>query len=81
LAHRYSLGVIEPIGYAYATAIGLGRMADGWHWLSDSITGAAMGFAIGKLIADRQEARVAAREIEFAGAAGTPVRIGVSFRF
>jgi membrane-associated phospholipid phosphatase len=52
--HRYSLGAIEPLSYAYVTAIGLGRVADGWHWPSDTMAGAIMGFAIGKFVADRQ---------------------------
>ena len=43
--------------YAYASAIGLGRMVDGWHWASDTMAGAAVGFAIGTLVADRQLTR------------------------
>jgi membrane-associated phospholipid phosphatase len=60
-AHRYSLGVAEPAMYGYVSMIGLGRVADGWHWMSDAVAGAAMGFAIGKDIADRQFGRMAAR--------------------
>lgn len=57
LSHRYSVGIGAPIMYAYASAIGLGRMADGWHWASDVVAGAAVGFAIGSLVADRQLTR------------------------
>ena len=57
LSHRYSTGVAAPFMYAYASAIGLARMADGWHWASDTMTGAIVGYAIGKLVADRQRAR------------------------
>ncbi len=57
LAHRYSVGIGAPMMYGYASAIGLGRMADGWHWASDVMAGAAVGFAIGKLVADRQLTR------------------------
>lgn len=56
-SHRFSLGLAEPVIYAYPIMIGLGRMADGWHWTSDTMAGAAMGFAIGKAISDRQLAR------------------------
>lgn len=60
-AHRYSLGIGEPAMYAYVTAIGLGRMADGRHWASDTVAGAILGFAIGKALADRQDSREQAR--------------------
>jgi membrane-associated phospholipid phosphatase len=58
LGHRFSLGAAEPLPYLYSAAIGLGRMADGRHWASDTMAGAMMGFAIGKGIADRQLSRV-----------------------
>ncbi len=57
LGHRYSLGMVEPLPYAYAAVIGLGRMADGEHWASDTMLGAIVGFAIGREIAARQLAR------------------------
>jgi membrane-associated phospholipid phosphatase len=57
LGHRFSLGVAEPLPYMYSTAIGLGRMADGRHWFSDTMAGALMGFAIGRTVANRQLAR------------------------
>ena len=72
LGHRFDLGLAQPAIYAYVTAIGLGRMADGWHWTSDTIAGAAMGFAIGKGIADRQAARTAARSRDAAATAPPP---------
>jgi membrane-associated phospholipid phosphatase len=59
LAHRFDLGPFAAIPYAYSAAIGVGRMADGRHWFSDTMTGALVGFAIGKGIADRQLGRVA----------------------
>ena len=75
LGHRFSLGAIEPLPYLYSAAIGLGRMADGRHWASDTMAGAILGFAIGKAIADRQLARVA-RERSPASAGGSaPVRL------
>jgi len=59
LGHRYSLGLAEPLPYLYSTAIGLGRMADGRHWLSDTMAGAVVGFAIGRTVAARQLSRAA----------------------
>lgn len=59
LGHRFNLGPFEAIPYAYSAAIGIGRMADGRHWFSDTMTGALVGFAIGKGIADRQLGRAA----------------------
>jgi len=59
LAHRFDLGPFAAIPYAYSAAIGIGRMADGRHWFSDTMTGALVGFAIGKGIADRQLGRAA----------------------
>jgi membrane-associated phospholipid phosphatase len=60
VSHRYSLGFAEPLAFTYSAAIGIGRMADGEHWASDTMTGAIVGFAIGKAIADRQLRRAAA---------------------
>jgi membrane-associated phospholipid phosphatase len=57
LGHRFSLGAAEPLPYLYSSAIGLGRMADGRHWFSDTMAGALMGFAIGRTVANRQLAR------------------------
>jgi membrane-associated phospholipid phosphatase len=86
-AHRFSLGVAEPVMYAYPVMVGLGRMADGWHWTSDTMAGAAMGFAIGKAMSDRQLARAAARsaspsQVPAATLRSTPIRIPLwSFDF
>jgi membrane-associated phospholipid phosphatase len=74
-SHRFSLGVAEPVIYAYPIMIGLGRMADGWHWTSDTMAGAAMGFAIGKAIADRQLGRNASRSASRRPLAASPIQI------
>jgi membrane-associated phospholipid phosphatase len=71
--HRYSAGLAEPLLYASASAIGLGRMADGAHWASDSMLGATLGFAIGKFVADRQSRRVVT-------AAGMPMQTAPRYR-
>lgn len=57
LANRFSLGVGEPLLYAYVAAIGLARMTDGWHWTSDTVTAVILGAAIGSAIADRSAGR------------------------
>ena len=54
MTHRFALGLAEPLPYAFSIAIGLGRLADGHHWISDSVVGGVVGFAIGKAIAERQ---------------------------
>jgi hypothetical protein len=79
--HRYSLGAVEPLSYVYVTAIGLGRVADGWHWPSDTMAGAIMGFAIGKYIAHRQQVRSDARSNAVSPSSVAPIRIGWSFDF
>jgi membrane-associated phospholipid phosphatase len=58
LSHRYSFGIGEVVPYAYATAIGVGRMADAEHWASDTVLGAVVGYAIGRAIAARQLTRM-----------------------
>jgi len=85
-SHRFSLGVAEPLMFTYPLLIGLGRMADGWHWASDTMAGGAMGFAIGKAISDRQAARAADRSRrsprELPIAPSTPILIPLwSFSF
>lgn len=75
LTHRYSMGLAEPLPYAFSLAIGLGRLADGHHWASDMVVGSVVGFAVGKAIADRQ----LRRDAESRAAAGlTAQRAGWS---
>jgi membrane-associated phospholipid phosphatase len=38
--------------------MGVGRIADRGHWLSDQLIGVAMGYAIGKEVARRQLRRL-----------------------
>ena len=80
LAHRYNLGLVQVGAYAYVAAIAVGRMADGWHWTSDTIAGAAMGYAIGKYVAQRQEDRIAS-QTPAAAIRRTTIPIGWSFSF
>jgi membrane-associated phospholipid phosphatase len=57
LAHRFHVGMAAPAMYVYASAIGAGRIVDGWHWTSDTIAGGVLGYAIGRVVAERQLAR------------------------
>jgi hypothetical protein len=57
---RFDLGPAEPVLYLLAIGVGLGRVADQRHWVSDTITGMLVGHAFGRVIARRARARAAA---------------------
>lgn len=40
---------LSALGYASATAVGVGRMLNNRHWVGDVVTGAALGYACGML--------------------------------
>jgi membrane-associated phospholipid phosphatase len=54
---RFDLGPAEPVLYLVAMGVGLGRVADQRHWLSDTITGMLVGHAFGRVVARRARAR------------------------
>lgn len=54
LAHRFQSPLGAVIVYGYSTAVGLGRMADRWHWASDTIAAAILGYVSGRFVAERQ---------------------------
>lgn len=56
---RFDLGPAEPVLYLVAIGVGLGRVADQRHWLSDTFTGMLVGHAFGRVIARRARARAA----------------------
>jgi membrane-associated phospholipid phosphatase len=58
---RFHLGAAGPVVYALAAAVGVGRLADGAHWTSDTVLGGILGYAVGKEIARRSLARHAKR--------------------
>ncbi len=58
-AHRYDAKWADPVLIGLVTAMGVGRIADRGHWLSDQLVGTVMGFAIGKEVARRQLKRLA----------------------
>jgi len=55
--HRFDMGLAEPALYALAGAVGLARVVDEAHWLSDTLVGIVYGIAIGKGIAARSRSR------------------------
>ena len=57
-AHRYDAKYIDPVLITLVAAMGVGRIADRGHWLSDQFVGTAMGYAIGKEVARRQLRRL-----------------------
>ena len=73
---RFDLGVAEPVLYALAIGIGLGRAADQRHWLSDTVTGMLVGHAFGRVVGRRARARSVG---ENAGQTRAPATEGLSF--
>lgn len=87
-SHRFDWGWGEPLLAGIVAAMGVGRLADRGHWLSDQIVGTAFGYATGREIARRQLARQR-RGSDAAGSASSPYfgshpdgfRIGFARRF
>ena len=59
LMSRYETPYIDVPLLALVGAMGVGRIADRGHWLSDQVVGIAMGWAIGREVARRQLRRLA----------------------
>ena len=76
-AHRFALHAAEPLLYAFVSAIGIGRIADGRHWLSDTVAGAAFGYVVGRTVSARMLKRE--RSPEVGGA--SPATVSISFPF
>lgn len=57
LSDRFALGAVEPALFTFVIAIGAGRMVDGQHWFSDTMTGGLFGYVVGHTIAGRFAAR------------------------
>lgn len=55
--HRFDLSYAEPILYAAAVGVAVGRTIDEAHWASDNLLGAIAGYAVGKAVADRTKKR------------------------
>ncbi|HYV97458.1 MAG TPA: phosphatase PAP2 family protein [Gemmatimonadaceae bacterium] len=54
---RFHLSYAEPVMWAAVAGLGVARMADQRHWLSDELLGVAVGYASGKYVAERSRAR------------------------
>lgn len=59
--HRFDLGLAEPVIWAVAIGVNVGRMADQRHWASDTVVGAVAGYAVGKYVAERSLERARKR--------------------
>jgi membrane-associated phospholipid phosphatase len=57
LGNRFSMGLMEPVVYAVAAGVGVGRIVDRRHWLSDTVLGIVFGYAAGKEVALRSGRR------------------------
>jgi hypothetical protein len=76
-AHRFKLQAAEPVLYSLVLAIGIGRVLDGRHWLSDTSVGALFGYAAGRAI----NARMTARERAVSAAQTPPLAVSFSVAF
>lgn len=54
---RFHLSYVEPVLWAVAAALSVGRAADQHHYASDVVVGSLIGFAAGKLVGDRSVRR------------------------
>jgi membrane-associated phospholipid phosphatase len=57
LTRRFSMGAAEAIPWAVVGGVGVARILDRRHWLSDQIIGIAFGYAVGKQFAVRSSHR------------------------
>jgi len=59
IARQYkNIKIVPPIAYTYATCVGLSRITEDTHWLSDVILGASLGYSIGKfMVKTRKDTR------------------------
>ena len=53
-SHRFDWGIAEPVLAGVVAVMGVGRLADRGHWMSDQIVGTVFGYAIGREVARRQ---------------------------
>ncbi|MEX2610435.1 MAG: phosphatase PAP2 family protein [Gemmatimonadota bacterium] len=59
---RFDLGYAEPLLWALGVGVGVGRVLDRHHWISDAIVGTVFGYAAGRTVAARSLRRAAARD-------------------
>jgi hypothetical protein len=58
LNHRFHMGAVEPVLYAVAAGVGVGRILDRGHWTSDQVIGTLLGYAAGREVAHRSLRRL-----------------------
>ncbi|MDD8013352.1 MAG: phosphatase PAP2 family protein [Acidobacteriota bacterium] len=66
---------VPPLCYGMAALVGLSRLTEDAHWLSDVFLGAAVGFVVGKMVVRNQN-----RRFQLAPALA-PGGAGLSFRY
>jgi membrane-associated phospholipid phosphatase len=71
-SHRFRWNAGEPVLAGLVFVMGIGRIADRGHWLSDQIVGVAFGYAVGREVARRQLRRLEAsdRNVGVQGSSG-----------
>ncbi|MBD3410334.1 MAG: phosphatase PAP2 family protein [Ignavibacteriales bacterium] len=62
LAAERDEGWWKAVWFGQAALVGAARIYNNWHWLSDVILGAAIGWATGELVANEKRARLAGDE-------------------
>ena len=90
-AHRYDAKYIDVPLVALVAAMGIGRIADRGHWMSDQTVGIAFGYAIGREVARRQLQRLQREKGQMPASTMAPVpsldashdgvRFGLQFAF
>jgi membrane-associated phospholipid phosphatase len=57
LNNRFEMGAVEPVLYGITIGVGVGRLLDRGHWMSDQVIGSIFGYAVGREVAMRSLAR------------------------
>lgn len=74
VAEQYRKTVWVPIAsYSIATLVGLSRVTEDAHWLSDVFVGAVLGFAIGKMVVRERKKHLQIMPVTGRGAVGVGI--------
>jgi len=57
IAHDYDRWWVQVPAYGVATSVGVQRIRSGNHWLSDVVLGGALGYLIGRTVADTDDTK------------------------
>jgi membrane-associated phospholipid phosphatase len=77
LSHEFDRWYVSVPAYGFATSVGFQRIHSGDHWFTDAVVGAALGYAIGRIVADPFSST---RKISYQPTL-SPNHVGVSVRF